>query len=343
MVKKQLWGWASILLVATGSAAVPTTKIIERIIARVNNNIITQRQFEEQKQKLRGELAQQYAGDELEKQYRLQSQNLLRDMIDEDLLVQKAKDDDLNADTDVVKQLDQIRQNMHLATIQDLEKEVENQGMIWEDFQEKIRRRILMQKAIEREVGSRLQITQQEAREYFKNHQQEFVHPAGVHLAELLVSTEKYKPAEAEARANQALSEIKAGQRWEDVVKKYSDAENTGPGGDIGFMETGTMAPGIANALAKLDVGENTDVIPTRYGYMILKVLGRRSPGTPKFEEVEQQVDEVLYNQKMQKALRSYLTELRKQSYIYIAPGYMDSGAAAPNPADQTVTDTTAE
>lgn len=331
------------LAVATATvAAAPAfsaTRIIERVIARVNNNIITQRQFEEERQKLRSDLSQQYSGAQLDQQMRLHSQNLLRDMIDEDLLVQKAKDDDLNVDADVVKQLDQIRQNMHLATIQDLEKEVEQQGLIWEDFQDKIRRQILTQKAIEREVGSRIEITREAARKYFQAHQEEFASPAGVHLAELLVSTEKYKPAEAKTRVQTALAEIKAGQRWEDVVKKYSDDQSAGASGDIGFLKEGTMSPGIAADIAKLDIGDTTDVIPTQYGYVILKVLGRRSAGTPKFEEVEQQVDGVLYNEKMQTALRSYLAELRKQSYVYLAPGYVDTGATAPSQPDAVLED----
>lgn len=332
---------SAVLAIAAIIAAVPqafcATKIIERVIARVNNNIITQRQFEEEKQKLRSDLSQQYSGAQLEQQMRLHSQNLLRDMIDEDLLVQKAKDDDINVDTDLVKQLDQIRQNMHLATIQDLEKEVEQQGMIWEDFQDKIRRQMLTQKAIEREVGSRIEITREGARKYFQSHQEEFASPAGVHLAELLVSTEKYKPAQADERAKAALAEIKAGQRWEDVVKKYSDDQSAGAGGDIGFMKEGTMSPGIAADIAKLDTSDTTNIIPTKYGYVILKVLGRRSAGTPKFEEVEQQVDGVLYNQQMQTALRSYLAELRKQSYVYLAPGYTDTGATAPTQPDEAL------
>ncbi|HEV2178303.1 MAG TPA: peptidyl-prolyl cis-trans isomerase [Terriglobia bacterium] len=316
------------------SPARSTTRIIERIIARVNNEIVTQRQFDQQQEKLRDDLAERYSGAELEAEYRKQSADLLRNLIDEDLMVQKAKDLDISVETDLIKRLDQIRAQNNLATLADLEKEVEKQGLIWEDFQDQIRRQMLMQKVIEREVGSRVQIARDEAQKYFEAHQKDFASPAGVRLAQIMISTDKHKPDEAKERAASALAELKNGAKWEDVVKKYSDDEHSaGSAGDIGFLKEGTMAPQIASAIAKLDTGDTSEVVQTKYGYMIFKVEERRSAGTPKFEEVEQRVDEVLYNQQIQTGLRDYLTRLRQESYIYLAPGYVDGGAAPPTDA----------
>jgi peptidyl-prolyl cis-trans isomerase SurA len=317
-------------------ASFGATRIVNRIVARVNNDIITQRQFEREEEKLRADLGQQYSGSELEVQYNQQRNNLLRNLIDEDLMVQKAKDLDINKEADLVKRLDQIREENHLGSLQDLEKEVEKQGLIWEDFQDQIRRQLLMQEVIEREVGSRITISREDARKYFDAHREQFASPAGLRLAEILVSTDKRKPEEAEKRAQAALAELKSGAKWEDVVKKYSDNTQTGPEGDIGFFKEGTLAPAAAAALGKLEVHDVSDVIPSQYGYLILRVLEQRSAGVPKFEEVEQQADGVLYNQKIQGALREYLEQLRRESYITLAPGYIDSGAAK---AGQTAED----
>ena len=314
-------------LYAPVSAA--ATKIVNRIIARVNNEIITQRQFERKRQELRQELAQRYSGAELETQYREQNANLLRSMIDEDLMVQKAKDLDISVETDVVKQLDQIRAENHMASQQDLEKAVEAQGLVWEDFQDQIRRRLLMQQVIEREVGSRITPTRDEARKYFEAHKQDFASPAGMRLAEILISNSKDKrtPEDVQKRAQEALAELKSGAKWEEVVKKYSDNTDAGPMGDIGFFKEGTLAPAVAAAVAKLEVNENSDVVSTQYGGLILRLLEIRSAGIPKFEEVEQRVDEALYNQKIQGDLRNYLAQLRRESYIFLAPGFADTGA----------------
>ncbi len=74
-------------------------------------------------------------------------------------------------------------------------------------------------------------------------------------------------------------------------------------------------------------------MVLTKHGYMIFKVLEKLRPGIPAFEEIEERVNEVLYNQKMQPALRKYLVTLRKESYIYLAPGYVDAGAERPSEA----------
>jgi peptidyl-prolyl cis-trans isomerase SurA len=319
-------------LVAAGTAhpAWAARKLVGRVIARINNSIITNWQYQREEDKLRTQLAQKYSGDELNTQYQEQSKDLLRDLIDQELMVQKAKDLDISVETDLVKRLDQVRQSMHLATQADLEQEVEKEGMLWEDFQDNIRRNLLMQEVIGREVGSRIIISREDARKYYNAHREEFNFPPGVHLAELLVSTTHRSPEEAKKRAQEALDKLKDGARWNDVVTQYSDDESASNGGDIGFFKKGTLAPALAAAVDKVAAGETTDIIPTQYGEMVLKVLDRTAGGIASFDDVEQRIDEFLYNQKMQPALRDYLTQLREQSYIRIAPGFVDTGATTP-------------
>jgi peptidyl-prolyl cis-trans isomerase SurA len=320
-----------VALVGIGVPSLRAAKVVDRIIARVNNEIITQRMYEEHRQNLRQELAQEYNGPELEVQVREQSKNLLRDMIDEALMVQKAKDLDVNVETDIVKRLEEIRKENNLGTLEDLQKEVEKPGLLWEDFKDRIRRSLLVREVIAREVGSRLILSREEARKYYEEHKKEFESPGMVHLFQILISNEKKKPEEVEKRAKDALAEIKAGARFADVAKKYSDGPNAQGGGDIGFLKEGTMASAIATVVGKLDVNEASDLIGTKSGYLILKVAERFSPGIPKFEEVEQRVNDVLYSQKMQPKLRAYLVQLRKESYIFLAPGYVDAGGERPS------------
>ena len=315
-----------------GIACAPLTgaKIVERIIARVNNEIITQRAYEQEQDKLRQQLAEQYSGAELEAQIKEQSKNLLRDLIDQSLMVQKAKDDDINVETDVVKELDGIRKKNNLATLEDLETAIEKDGMNYEDYKDQIRRNLLMREVIGREVGSRILLSRDDARKFYEAHQKEFESPGMVRLGQILISTEKRNPEEAEKRANEAFAELKAGQRFSDVAKKYSDGPGAEQGGDVGYTKEGTLAPDIAAVVAKLDLNEFSNPIQIKYGYLILKVLERYSRGIPKFEEVEKSIEAILYDQKMQPRLREYLTQLRKESYIFKAPGYVDTGVEQP-------------
>jgi len=321
-------------LLAGASPAFAARKVIERIIARVNNEIITQRQFEREREKLRLPASQQLAGAELEAKVREMSRDMLRDLIDRSLMVQKAKDLDVNVETDVVKRLDEVRRSVNAASLEDLQKEAEKNGMNWEDFKDDIRRNLLMREVIGREVGRTIVVSREDARAYFAEHKEQFASPAGVVLAQILISNEKHKPEEAEKRGKDAMAELKAGQRWAEIARKFSDDPTTAnESGQIGFMKDGTLAPALNEAISKLEVNEFSDLIPIKTGYLILKVMDRRREGVPNFEEVEQTVMETMYNQKMQPALRKYLVSLRKDSYIYLAPGYVDSGAERPSDA----------
>jgi peptidyl-prolyl cis-trans isomerase SurA len=333
---KRGWVWLGIsaVLLSAASPAFGRRHVVDRIIARVNNEIITQRQFERQEADLRAQLAQEYSGQQLETQFQEQSRNLLRDMIDQALMVQKAKDLDINVETDLIKRLDEIRQSFNLDSLEALQQEVEKQGMVWEDFKDQIRRKMLMREVIGREVGSTVIISRGDAQKFYEENKKQFSSPGGVHLAQILISSDKHPAGEAEARAQKALAELKAGQRFADVAKEYSDdATTASKGGDIAFLKPETLAPPIAEAISKLENNEFTDIIPVKSGFLILKVLERINPGIPPFEQIEQRVMEYLYNQKMEPALRQYLVNLRKESYIYLRPGYVDSGAERPSDA----------
>ena len=320
------------IIILLGAAASPgwgERRLVGRVIARVNGDVITNWQYDREEAKLRNSLSERYQGADLDAQLKQQSKNLLRDLIDQDLMVQKAKDHDVNVETDVVKRLDTIRKNMHLESQADLQQAVEKQGQLWEDFEDSIRRNLLMQELIGREVGSRIVISREDARKYYDAHRDDFNFPEGEELADILVSTKNRTPEEAQKRAEEALAEIKGGARWESMVQKYSEDDQTlDVGGDLGFFKKGTLAADLSGAIAKIEVGETTDVLKTQYGFMILKVLHRSKSGIAPFEDIEQKVDETLYNQKMQPALREYLTTLRKESFITIAPGFVDTGAA---------------
>lgn len=332
---RRSWGLAAILVLL--GAMTPTNltaaKIMERIIARVNAEVITQRMYDRELQKLRTQLAQDGPSATLDARFKEASRDTLRDLIDQALLVQKAKDLDVNVETDIIKRLDEMRKQFNLATLEDLQREVEKQGILFEDFKDQIRRSMLVREVISRDIGRTVVITREDARKYFDAHKEDFRSPGGLHLAEILISTEKRKPEEAAKRAQEALAELKAGSRFAAVVKKYSDASSASDEGDLGFFKAGTLAPALTAAIDKLEVGEFSDPLLTKYGYDILKLLERISPGIPTFEEVEQRVETFLYNQQIQPAMRAYLAQLRKDSYITLAPGYVDIGAERPSDA----------
>src|SRR6202035_318485 len=120
--------------------------------------------------------------------------NLLRDLIDQSLLVQRAKDAGINVDADVIKRLDAIRQEYKLPSMEALEAEVVKTGQDFDDFKGQIRDQLLTQELIRKEVGSRIIVSHEDVVKYYNEHKSEFVRPETVVLREIFVSTEG-KPA----------------------------------------------------------------------------------------------------------------------------------------------------
>jgi peptidyl-prolyl cis-trans isomerase SurA len=116
--------------------------VLEEIIARVNNDVITTSDYQKADSQLHEEVAHECQGcaqPKIDAAYNDQAKDLLRGLIDQSLLVQRAKDMGISVETDLVKKLDQVRAQNQIATIDDLEKEVEKSGLAWEDYKTQIR------------------------------------------------------------------------------------------------------------------------------------------------------------------------------------------------------------
>jgi peptidyl-prolyl cis-trans isomerase SurA len=331
------------------AAAWAADTVIEEIIARVNNAIITRTEFQRSRDTAAQE-AKERGGANASEEIAKREKDTLRDLIDQQLLVQKAQDLGITGDTEVVKRLDEIRQSMHLDSMEALQKAAEAQGVSYEDFKQNLKSQIVTQQVIQREVGSHILVPSEEVKQYYDEHQKEFERPETVRLSEILISTQqpsvdKNQPADADAqqleaaqkKAEEALAAIKRGEKFEDVAKKYSDGPSAQQGGDLGEFKRGTMARELEDRTFAMKTGEVTDVIRTRQGFVILKVTEHLPPGVPPMKSVQGNIQEVLYYQKLQPELRKYLTKLREEAYIDIKPGYVDTGAS-PNQTKPVIT-----
>ena len=118
------------------------------------------------------------------------------------------------------------------------------------------------------------------------------------------------------------------GATFEDIAKKFSDGPSAADGGNLGTFKRGQLAKELEDKTFAMKAGEVTDVIRTKQGYVILKVVDHQMAGIPPLKDVLPKIQDQLYYQKIQPALRAYLTKLREDAYIKYADGYVDSGAS---------------
>src|SRR5580692_735800 len=157
---------------------------IEDIIARVNDQVISKSDYERAEQQLEQEAQQQnWSQQELMEQRR----DLLRSLVDKQLLLSEGKTLNITGETELVKRLDEIRKQNNLESMDDLQKAVEAQGISYEDFKQQIRDSIITSTVISQQVGQHIQITPSEVQDYYTAHQADFQRPEQVKLSEILI------------------------------------------------------------------------------------------------------------------------------------------------------------
>ncbi len=309
---------------------------VEQIIARVNDQVITNSDVSRAQTQLDQEARQNNWTLEQVKQGQA---TLLRDLIDQQLLISKGKQLGITGDTELIKRLDEIRKENHLDSLDDLQKAVEQQGISYEDFKANIRNSLITQQVVRDEVGSKMQMSEAEMRAYYNDHKADFTHEESVHLNEILIPTSdnatSAELAKADAEAKDLEAKLKAGSSFTDLAKKYSKGPTAAQGGDLGDFRRGALAKVLEDQTFDLPVGGHTAPIRTRQGYIILQVTEHIPGGTQPMQKVEPQIEQAIYMQKIGPAVRTYLTRLRDEAYIDIRPGYTDS-AASPNETKPT-------
>jgi peptidyl-prolyl cis-trans isomerase SurA len=322
-------------LVPSAARAQAKSVVVEEIIARVNNDVITMSDYQKADEQLREEVAHDCQGcpqDKLMAEFKEQQKDLLRGLIDQSLMVQRAKDMGISVESDVIKRLDDVRKQNQLASMEDLEKAVEGSGLAWEDYKTTIRNGLLTQEVVRREVGSHINIPGDEVKKYYDAHPQEFTRPEQVVLSEIFLSTEGKSPEEIESvqkKAEDFRNRVMKGDDFNEIAKRYSEGSTAKDGGDLGTFKQSELAPQLEEVVFKMDKGQITDVIQTKTGFEVLKVENHYKAGLQPMDKVENEIMNRLYMQKMQPQMRDYLGQLREESYVMVKPGYTDTAAVA--------------
>jgi len=338
--------------------------VVEEIIARVNNQIVTRSEFVRSRDQLKQEVQQQEPTD-ADKIFAQKQRDVLRDLIDQQLLLEKGKDMGITGDTELIKRLDEMRKQMNLDSMEELEKAAQAQGVSYEDFKQNLRNQIITQKVIGEEVGSHISISKEDEQKFYDEHKADMLQPEQVRLSEILIAP---KPAgtpgagadsptpapqpdsdaqlsAAENKAKELLEQIHKGADFAEVAKKNSDGPSAKDGGDLNYFKRGILSKELEDRVFAMKAGDVTDVIRTKQGFVILKVTEHQQAGVPPMKDVEPRIQDALYMQKLQPALRAYLTKLREDAFIDIKPGYIDTGASAKQtkPIETTSRDLTAK
>jgi len=313
-----LFGLAAVLAPAFG-------QVVEEIVAVVNDDVITLSQYKEQFDSTVQQLRSAFQGEEYEKQYQMLKNEMLNMMITDLLLMQQAKEKNLNVSEQVKMAVDNIKKENNIESDDDLKRGLQQQGLDYAQWVKQLEDNMLKQATVYSEVDRTIVLDDSEVVGYYKLHPGEFTEPEEYRVRAIYLSAEGKAPAALEEARKLISGKIKAGEPFNALAKEYSDGPAKEAEGDLGRFRKGELDKTLEQSVAKLKAGESGDWVETKNGWYLLKLEEKKDSRLKTFEEVKKDVEERIYSEKKQKKLEEYLKTLREKSYIKILK---------PNPLD---------
>ena len=304
-----------ILLAALGLAS---QQVIEEIVAIVNDDIITLSQYKEYHDSMYQMLRSQLQGEEFDKQYARAKEGIMDSMVMDVLLLQMAKQKQLNVNEQVKNAVESIRKENNIESDAQLREELRRQGMSYESFIKGIEENLLRQAVVFTEVDRGIVLDESEIVNYYKAHQAEFVDPEEYTLRAVYLSLEGRADEELEAKRKEISDKVAAGGDFAAVAAESSDSPLRENQGDLGNIKKGQLDKTLEEAVVNLNPGEIAPWVQAKNGWYLLKLEEKKESRFLTFEEVKKAIEERIFLEKKRKKMGEFLKDLKGKSYIKI-------------------------
>jgi len=300
----------------------PRAEMVEEIVAKVNDDIITKSDLEGEEQATVSELYRRYTGDELDRQVRSARQSLLQRLIDRKILYHRAQrlyDMDKMSDSF----LKEFKAQQQIKSDQELQKMLVQENMTLSELKARLVESFAPDQVVRYEVGDRVSVGDKEIEAYYDSHPEEFDVAGEVTIREIVVLA---KPDEMDAKRAQAASvrerAAAPGADFAKIAGEASDAGTKNAGGLLGPLKKGDLSKQIEDVAFALPVGEVGPVLEMPYGFHIVKVEKRADERKKPLDEVREDIRTKLENAKYREALKAFLEKARSEATVEISPAY---------------------
>jgi len=281
------------------------TVILDRVVAVVNNEIITLSDLQREEALKKGNS-------------NTDERQLLEDMIDRKLQLDAAKRAGMDVtDKDLADALADIMKRNSLDA-KHFEEALSKEGLTLEQYKTQLREQMTLSRMVGKYVRSGIAVDEAEVRAYYERNQASYTQPEEVRLRQIYFPLpDNATPAQIAETKAQALAEYERAKKGEDflqLVREHSEGAES-PDGDLGFMERQNMQPEIEEAARGLKPGEIAGPILCSGGFHIIRMEEVRVQVKP-FEKVKDEIMDTLYQQKMDNSYRTWLQSLRSDANI---------------------------
>jgi len=310
-------------IISHGSVCAQEPEVIDRIVAVVNSDIITlydlNRAFKPYEDNIK---ALQYAPEKERETLFQVRKDLLDQLIDSKLADQEIEHAQITVnESDIDRTIERMKEARSF-TDEQLREGLARQGMTMEEYRKEIKEQILRTKLVNREVKSKIVITKEDIKAYYDSHQDEYAGEKKYYLYNIFVRlTPQADISERQNALRQiedAIARLNQGLSFEDLVNQLQDSSSRVQGTDLGLYRPEELSEQLQGAVVKLKAGEFSEVLDTDFGPQIIYVQKIQETPTKSLDEIESEIQEILYNESVDNRYQGWLDELRKRSLIKI-------------------------
>jgi len=298
-----------------------SAEIFNRIVAAVNNEIITLYELNGKIREITGSNPSEL--EQRDKKGFLEARRHVLDLlIDEKITHDKVME--LGIET-TQKELDAAIENIKAGnnwTHEDLVAIIGSEGFTYEQYKGNIKKEMEQMRLIDFEVKSKIIISDKDIEKYYNDHADGFKSEEKVRLAIILL-TEKNHSVQNEGlslaqKVEEVVSRLKKGEDFGVLAMEYSQGPGAKDGGDLGVINTSNLDPQLKNIIDAMEVGRISKPIFMPSGVQIIKLIEKHDKGVKTLEEIKGYIHDALYREELNKRFSIWIQELRKTAFIKV-------------------------
>lgn len=246
---------------------------------------------------------------------------VIQKMVADELLFQEATKQGVKADSNEVEnRLTSIKNRFQDE--KQFQEKLNEAGLTEEKLRNQIHRQIVIGELIKKEIAPNVKVTPQDAKKYYNENPEKFRQPERVRAQHILMKVEKEDSEDKKAEARQKLIKLQkrilAGEDFSNLAREHSQGPSNVRGGDLGYFTKGQMVKPFEEVAFKLAPNEVSDIVETRFGYHLIKVLDHQPESSSPYEAIEKKLMSFLFNEQLQQKLKPYVLALREKAKIQV-------------------------
>lgn len=305
-----------LVLLCPGQGAWAAT--IDKVVAIVNDDIITQYELNKKIKEMTGTSAQELRRNN-EQKFLETRHEILELLIDQKLAQKKVQELGIKiSEKEVDDAIEKVKKN-NQWTQEDLVAKLKHQGITYKKYREEVRADLQRYQLINYAVNSKIVIRDEDLKQYYDKHKDDFTKGGKVHLATIILLAKNPQDEQAmeqlRKEGEEILGRIKRGEDFAALARKFSDGPGAQEGGDLGTFNMAELDPQLREICEGLPKGGVSDLIQRPNGLQILKVIDKEEAKTKPFKDVKDAIYNILYKQAVNKRYNAWIKGLRESAY----------------------------